>query len=90
MSLAKMTSDGQITIPAEVRKALGVKAGDKILFIQEGDRIIMLNASVNALLEAQNEFEGIAESLGIKSEQDVVDMVKEVRRAKKDRHWIVF
>jgi antitoxin PrlF len=30
--LAKVTSKGQVTIPAEVRKALGVKAGDKLRF----------------------------------------------------------
>jgi antitoxin PrlF len=30
MPSATVTSKGQITIPAEVRKALGLKAGDKI------------------------------------------------------------
>jgi AbrB family looped-hinge helix DNA binding protein len=29
---AKITSKGQITIPVEVRKILGVRAGDKLLF----------------------------------------------------------
>lgn len=34
---AKVTSKGQVTIPVEVRKALGVKAGDKLRFeAQEG------------------------------------------------------
>jgi len=32
---AKVTSKGQITIPLEVRRALRVKAGDRVLF--EGD-----------------------------------------------------
>lgn len=32
---AKLTSKGQITIPLEVRRALRVKAGDRVLF--EGD-----------------------------------------------------
>ena len=40
----------------------------------------MVNASVQALIEAQADFAGVADRLGIKTEQDVVDMIKEVRR----------
>ena len=34
MSTATLTSKGQITIPALVRSALGVKAGDRVEFVQ--------------------------------------------------------
>jgi AbrB family looped-hinge helix DNA binding protein len=39
---AKVTSKGQVTIPIEVRRALGVKPGDKLRFEadQEGFRVI--------------------------------------------------
>lgn len=80
MELAKITTRGQITIPLEVRKKLGVKDGDKIIFIEESGRIIMENAVMVALKTAQSAFTGEAERLGLKTEQDVVDMVKEVRR----------
>ncbi|HET9402102.1 MAG TPA: AbrB/MazE/SpoVT family DNA-binding domain-containing protein [Candidatus Acidoferrales bacterium] len=33
---ARLTSKGQITIPRDVRRALGVRAGDKLQFEQEG------------------------------------------------------
>ena len=36
---AKVTSKGQITLPAEVREALCVKAGDWVVFVHEGDEI---------------------------------------------------
>lgn len=36
---AKITSKGQITVPREVRQALGVKAGDKIVFEQKGKEV---------------------------------------------------
>ena len=80
MELAKITSKGQITIPVSVRRKLGVKDGDKVLFLDEGQGVVMVNASVQALIEAQADFAGVADRLGIKTEQDVVDMVKEVRR----------
>lgn len=34
MSTATVTSKGQITIPAAVRAALGVEAGDRVEFVQ--------------------------------------------------------
>jgi len=80
MELAKITSKGQITIPVSVRRKLGVKDGDKVMFLDEGRGVVMVNASVQALIEAQADFAGVADRLGIKTEQDVVDMVKEVRR----------
>ena len=43
----------------------------------------MMNASINALLTAQKEFQGVAAELGISNEQDVVDMVKEIRSERK-------
>lgn len=79
MELAKITSKGQITIPISIRKLLGVRDGDKVLFVQEGNKVVMMNASMDALLEAQRAFQGVAEELGLENEQDVVDMVKEIR-----------
>jgi AbrB family looped-hinge helix DNA binding protein len=36
---SKITSKGQITIPVEVRRILGVKAGDRLLFEKDGDGV---------------------------------------------------
>lgn len=38
---AKITSKGQITIPVKVRKALGVKEGDKLAFEEIGTDIVV-------------------------------------------------
>ncbi len=35
--MAKVTTKGQITIPAAIRKALGIKTGDKVLFVEKGN-----------------------------------------------------
>jgi AbrB family looped-hinge helix DNA binding protein len=34
-----LSRKGQVTIPAEIRQALGLKEGDRVTFIQEGDRV---------------------------------------------------
>ena len=80
MELAKITMRGQITIPVGIRKRLGVKDGDKVVFIEENGRVVIENAAMIALKTAQDAFIGEAERLNIKTEQDVVDLVKEVRR----------
>jgi len=36
---AKITSKGQITVPREVRRVLGVRAGDRLLFESHGREI---------------------------------------------------
>jgi AbrB family looped-hinge helix DNA binding protein len=80
MELAKITTRGQITIPIEIRRKLGVKDGDKVVFLEENGRIVMGNAAMLALKMAQESFTGEAERLGLKTEQDAVDLVKDVRR----------
>jgi AbrB family looped-hinge helix DNA binding protein len=42
MAEATLSSKNQIVIPREARKALGLKPGDKLLVVVQGDRIIVL------------------------------------------------
>jgi len=82
MELAKITSKGQITIPVDIRRKLGVKGGDKVLFVEEAGKIYILNSSMEALKEAQAAFAGEAERAGLKDENDIVTMMKEFRQEK--------
>lgn len=80
MELAKVTSKGQITIPIDIRRKLGVKEGDKILFLEDRGRIFVMNSSMEALRSAQAAFAGEAERLGLRDEQDVADLISELRK----------
>ena len=42
MAEATLSAKNQIVIPREARQALGVKAGDKLLVVVRGDRVIIL------------------------------------------------
>jgi len=83
MNLAKISSNGQITVPLEVRRALNLKPGDKVLFIQnDKGQFTIGNASAQAIFKAQSAFEGVAEQLGIANEEDMRALVNEVRYKK--------
>ena len=38
---SKISSKGQITVPVEVRKRLGLKSGDRVEFVSENGRTII-------------------------------------------------
>lgn len=83
MNLAKISANGQITVPVEVRRLLGLKSGDKILFFQKPDgEIVVSNASAQAIRRAQTAFAGAAETMGVSSEDDVQALVDELRCGK--------
>jgi antitoxin PrlF len=44
--LSTMTSKGQITVPAEIRKKLGITVGDKLAFVIEDEGKIELRAPI--------------------------------------------
>jgi len=83
MELAKITTRGQLTLPIEIRRKLKVGEGDKVVFYEENGKIMVENAAKLAFARVREAFDGDAERLGLKTEQDVVDMVKEVRRKAK-------
>jgi AbrB family looped-hinge helix DNA binding protein len=40
--MATVTAKGQITIPKSIREALGITTQDRVLFVMEGDRVILV------------------------------------------------
>lgn len=80
MELAKVMAKGQVTIPISVRRKLNLKEGDKLIFIERDGNMVIANSAMIALQQIQTAFEGEAERLGLKTEQDVVDLVDDVRR----------
>lgn len=83
MNLAKISSNGQITVPVEIRRQLGLKAGDKILFFQKPDgEIVISNASAQTIRKAQAAFSGVAEEMSVYNEEDVQSLVDDVRYRK--------
>lgn len=73
---AKITSKGQITLPLSVRKRLGVKAGDGVLFRIRGKEIAVESQAAEDVFE---KYRGIG-TPGIGSgKKAVLDWVREIR-----------
>ena len=80
MNLAKVSANGQVTVPVEIRRRLNLKEGDKIIFFERNNgEVVINNASATAIINAQKAFEGAAKDFGVNSEDDVQRLVDEVR-----------
>ena len=51
MSEATITSKGQVTIPADIRKALGLSAGERVVFTRLDDGTTIMRAKTRSILE---------------------------------------
>ncbi len=83
MELAKITSKGQITLPVSIRRALKLKDGDKVAFIEKNGQYVLVNPLLLAIREVQDSYSGEADRLGLNDIDDIVNMVKEIRESKK-------
>ena len=73
MDLSTVTSNCQVTVPAEIRRLLCIKPGNKVLFTTRpnGD-VVIGNATTTAIRKAQAAFAGAAASFGYQNEDDVL------------------
>jgi len=61
MDTAKVTTNGQVTIPADFRRLLDIKPGNKVLFFQrENGDVVIENAS---LIEMKKSLTGLSGDL---------------------------
>jgi len=80
MNLARVSSNGQITVPVEIRRALKLKEGDKMLFFtKENGEIVVNNTSLVAIGEAQRAVSG-----SVYSEEEILADVMQLRYGDKN------
>jgi len=83
MNLARVSQNGQITVPVEVRHELGLKSGDKILFFKNNNgEITIKNASIEAIDKFQKVMSKEAKKLNLE-EEDIQNFVNETRYGEK-------
>lgn len=77
MHLAKVSTQGQITVPAEIRRLLGIGPGDKVLFTQNSDGEVVIAKA--ALTVAHGQYT-VATAGGVEPEKDPVQLLIEELR----------
>ncbi len=77
---AKVMAKGQVTIPKDVRKTLGISNGDRVSFIVEGNTVRIVNSAVYAMQVLQQEMKGEARKAGLANDDDIVNLVTEMRK----------
>jgi AbrB family looped-hinge helix DNA binding protein len=79
MNLARVSANGQITVPVDIRRALKLKEGDKMLFFKkENGEIVVNNTSLIAIGDAQQAVVG-----SNYSEEEILADVLQLRYGKK-------
>ena len=73
MVVAKITSKGQITLPKEVRRRLGIGPGDEVEFVNENGRYVLVK-KVNA-----SPFDGYVGFLKARKGSDSDQIIRELR-----------
>lgn len=81
---AKVMAKGQITLPKDIREALGVKTGDRVTLVRQNNQVIMMNAAVYAMKMLQDSMKREAEKSGLHSDDDVIEMLRIMREEEQD------
>lgn len=76
---AKVMSKGQVTIPKDVRDILGIESGDRVTFIVENGNVRIVNSAIYAMQVFQKNMEGEDKKSGLNSDDDVIQLVEELR-----------
>ena len=77
---AKILPKGQVTIPRDIRRSLGLNEGDRVTFIQQNDMVIVMNSSLYAMKMLQEAMRGEAERTGILTEEDAYSLIADLRQ----------
>jgi len=80
LGISTLPSKGQVTIPAGVRRTIGVREGDKGFFVRRDDGSVSpFNQSMMATRLALDAFYGATEEAGLRGEEDIAALVRKAR-----------
>lgn len=89
LELTKMTTKGQVVIPSEIRKQLGLEEGNQLAVSRLGDLVVMKKVAVPDLMKELDRLtkwgSAFARKGGIKSEADVVDRIHRFRQKRRSQ-----
>jgi len=72
MATAAVTSKGQITIPAEVRRKLGLKPGDRVRFIEGEHGEYILRPKTGSIMDLKGSVKWIGKPVTIEEMNETI------------------
>lgn len=81
MNLARLSANGQITVPVDVRRWLHhLMPGEKVLFLEKPNgEVVVAKAALAALAQAQEAFADASADFGVADANDVQALVDSMR-----------
>ena len=80
--IIKVSSKGQVVIPREVRKKLGVKGGEKLLVLTRNGDILLRKAKELSLDDVAERIDKVTREDGIDVDKLVAEAVQWARKSK--------
>ncbi len=80
--IIKVSSKGQIVIPREVRKKMGVKGGEKLLVLTRNGDILLRKTKELPIEDIANKIEKVTSEESIDVDTIVAEAVEWVRKSK--------
>ena len=84
LDVTRMSVKGQVVIPGDIRRALGLAAGTKFVVAGEGDTVILRKIGRPALEEAERLF-GASRKFAKRTGLKKSDVKKTIRRSRADK-----
>lgn len=82
IEMGTVSARGQICIPNDIREEMGLKEGNKILFVFQKDSLFVKKVTIETFAEITKPLKEGAQRSGLK-ESDVNTMVHNFRKSKK-------
>ncbi len=80
VDIGSVSSRGQIAIPSDIRRMLGLEEGSKVLFVVENDTLLMKKVTAASFAELTRPLREAEKNI---SEDEVVGLVHRIRKEKK-------
>lgn len=81
IDIGTISARGQIAIPIEIREKMQLEEGEKVLFVLEGDSLVMKRVESLSWDQITRPLREAAKKAGLK-ESDVPNIVHKIRRQK--------
>ncbi|MBI5066211.1 AbrB/MazE/SpoVT family DNA-binding domain-containing protein [Candidatus Woesearchaeota archaeon] len=82
IEIGTISARGQVAIPSEIRERMHLNEGEKVLFVLEGENLLVKKVSSLSWEEITKPLREAAKKSGLK-ESDVPRIIHEVRKQKK-------